>query len=825
MAKKLVIVESPAKAKTIGRYLGAGYDVQATMGHIRDLPTKDIGIDIDHDFKPSYEVLPGRKKVVSALKKKAADAELIYLAPDLDREGEAIAWHVKEALRVPDEKAFRVTFNEITKSAIERAFHSPGKISFDKVNAQQARRVLDRLVGYQISPILWRKIPKVSANNLSAGRVQSVAVRLIVDREREVEAFKSEEYWRIIALLAAETTEFKAELELKNGAEFKVPNEAAANNVLAELNGAKYVVASLDTRETKSNPSPPFTTSTLQQAASTNLRFPAKKTMMLAQHLYEGIELGPDGPVALITYMRTDSVRISDDAIAAVRKYIGEAHGPKYLPGQPRQHRSKGKTQEAHEAVRPTYIERTPESVKQYLSNDQYKLYDLIWRRTIASQMAAAVFKVTTANISAGAYTFVAKGRVVVFPGHTALAAAESDSEGILPDLSVGQELRLVSLDPSQRFTQPPPRYTEAALVKTLEKEGIGRPSTYATIISTIQDRGYVRQENRLFYPTPLGVFVTDKLVKHFPKILDVKFTAHMEEELDEVESGDMDWVAVMKEFYGPFERSLKAAGEEMTPFEETEATCPQCGKPLVKRLSKGGLFLGCSGYPDCNYTQNLTVTGASIEADLEGKKCPKCGSALALRSGQRGPFVGCTGYPDCTYTADVDNPEGGVVSQAPVEGGESMSNAPERICPDCGKPLVVRTGKRGQFWGCTGYPKCRHTEPLAESEEAKSAAGTAEGGAQGEPQVEKKCPNCGKTLVVKTGRRGPFLACPGYPDCKHAESLSGAATAAAPKRAPAEKVGRQCPDCGKDLVMRKSARGPFIGCSGYPKCRYTESV
>jgi DNA topoisomerase-1 len=832
MAKTLVIVESPAKAKTIGRYLGKGYDVEATMGHIRDLPTKGLGVDVKHDFAPEYEVLASRKKIVSELKKKAAGAERVFLAPDLDREGEAIAWHVKETLKIPDDKAFRVTFNEITKNAIEKAFHSPGKISIDKVNAQQARRILDRLVGYEISPILWRKIPRTTGRNLSAGRVQSVAVRLIVEREREIEAFKAEEFWRITATFSADGVAFEAEFQTKDGEKLPLANEASAKAVLDALAGAQYVVESIETKETRSNPAPPFTTSTLQQAASTLYRFPAKKTMRLAQDLYEGLDLGPEGPVALITYMRTDSVRISNEAIAAIRSHILDAYGKEYLTDKPRAHVSKGKTQEAHEAVRPTYVERMPESVKQYLDEDHYRLYDLIWRRAVASQMAAAVFRITTATIGAGPYGFAAKGRVVAFKGHTVLSSSEDDGEGVLPDLKTGQTLALKSIEPSQHFTQAPARFTEAALVKTLEKEGIGRPSTYATIISTIQERGYVIQRNRLFYPTPLGVFVTDKLVKHFPNILDVGFTRHMEDELDEVESGDMDWVALLKEFYVAFEESLGKAKEEMTPFEETDEVCPLCGKKLVKRLSKAGLFLGCSGYPECKYTRNLSATGAAIEAPQEERKCPTCGKPLTLRSGPRGAFMGCTGYPDCTYTEAVVKSEAGGKTQGDA-AAEPLPEVPAKNCPDCGKPLKVRTGKRGAFLGCSGYPKCRHTEPLPEDASAapgepgtgEPPADRAAGSAAPRPEqpaVEKKCPNCGKTLVVKQSRRGPFLACPGYPECKHAESLSGVPAGAKPR---AEKTGRQCPECGKDLVVRTGKRGRFVGCSGYPKCRYTEDA
>jgi len=811
------------------------------MGHIRDLPAKGLGVDVEHDFKPTYEILASRKKIVAGLRKKAADAERVYLAPDLDREGEAIAWHVKETLKVPEAKAFRVTFNEITKAAIEKAFRSPGKIAMPKVNAQQARRILDRLVGYEISPILWKKIPRTSGRNLSAGRVQSVAVRLIVEREREIEEFKPEEFWKIIAKLASEGVEFEAELQTRSGEKIAVTSEVGAKEVLAALDGVPFVVASVETRETKSNPAPPFTTSTLQQAASNLLRFPAKKTMRLAQDLYEGMDLGPDGPVALITYMRTDSVRIGTEAIGAIRSLILDAYGRQYLPDKARAYASRGKTQEAHEAVRPTYVERLPETVKPYLDNDHYRLYELIWKRTVASQMASAVFNVTTANIAAGTYGFVAKGRVVIFPGHTVLSNSDPNGEGMLPKLAAGQALTLVAIEPSQKFTQPPPRYTEASLIKTLEKEGIGRPSTYATIISTIQERGYVLQRSRQFYPTSLGVFVNDKLVRHFPTILDMRFTRRMEEELDEVESGETDWVRLLKEFYKAFEKSLKTARTEMTPFEETNEICPECGKGLVKRLSKAGLFLGCSGYPDCKYTRNLSTTGAAMEETKE-QDCPVCGKPLAVRSGPKGAFLGCTGYPDCKYTAPV--------------GTAQLPEVPEKMCPKCGKPLKVRSGKRGVFLGCSDYPKCRHTEPLPAEGSAEGTDGGATGGEDsgrtaGEgtaaplPDVpEKACPECGKPMKVRRGKRGVFLGCSGYPKCRHTEALpvegeeQGAGTGGAQAekteapeaRAAAEEAlpevpEKMCPECGKPLKVRSGKRGVFLGCSGYPTCKHTESL
>ena len=868
MSKALVIVESPAKARTIERYLGKGYEVEATMGHIRDLPSKGLGIDVENDFEPTYEVLSGRKKIVATLRRKAAKADAVYLAVDLDREGEAIAWHVKEAIKFPEEKIFRVTFNEITKSAIKKAFESPGRISLDRVYAQQARRILDRLVGYSISPLLWRRIPNVlpKGRRLSAGRVQSVAVRLIVEREREIEAFDQKEFWRIAALLKADGEELRAELELKNGKKFEIADEETTRAILDDLNGADYNVAGVTAKKTKSNPAPPFTTSTLQQAAATQLRFAAKRTMRIAQQLYEGVSLGPEGSVALITYMRTDSVRISNDAIGDIRDLITEKYGKDFLPARPKAYKSKKGAQEAHEAIRPTYIARTPESVKQHLSDDLYKLYSLIWRRAIASQMTPAVFDVTTANIDAGKYTFIARGRVLVFAGHSVLGLGSKSEDALLPALVEGRTLDLDKLEDTQHFTQPPGRYTEASLVKMLEREGIGRPSTYASIISTIQDRSYVTQEKRVFRPTHLGAFVTDKLVKHFPNILDVHFTSSMEDGLDEVESGNKAWLKLITEFYDPFKKSVEAAMDEMAPFEETDEKCPQCESPLRKRLSRSGMFLACSGYPECKFTRTLSATGAPIE--FEEKPCPACGKILSLRGGPKGPFVGCTGWPECKYTATVEDPEGGSVADEKTNGSE----APERECPDCKKALVIRNGSRGEFWGCTGYPKCRHTEaieseggedgedsgdkdenaegkkcpncdsllvvknglrgkflacpgyPKCKHAESISGDGGKDAGAsdgKDENSEGKKCPNCESLLVVKNGRRGKFLACPGYPKCKHAEPLSG--DAGAPAKAAPEKLGRECPECGKELLLRKGPRGSFVGCSGYPKCKHTE--
>lgn len=657
MTKNLVIVESPAKVKSISKFLGPDYIVKASMGHVRDLPEKRFGVDVEHDFKPEYVLIPKNKPVVNALKKAVEGVSALYLAPDPDREGEAIAWHLSEILAKDKKiKVWRVSFNEITESAVKEAFKKPGKIDYNKVDSQQARRILDRIVGYKLSPLLWRKVK----GGLSAGRVQSVAVRLICERQEEIDNFKPQEYWTISAKLrpkADAEKEFIAVLEKLDGKKVypahtggrKIQNKDEADRIINSLKDKDYIVETVEKKEKQRHPLPPFTTSLMQQAAINKLGFTASKTMSIAQQLYEGIELGPEGSVGLITYMRTDSFRISKDAQEAARRYIDNKFGKEYLPPNPPRYKSKKTAQEAHEAIRPTSMDRPPEKIKEYLTQDQLKLYTLIWNRFIASQMVSARLSVTTVLVSAGDAIFKATGTEVVFPGFLAVyEEEEEEKEGkTLPVLTNGENLDLLGLIPEQHFTKPPPPYTEASLVKALEEKGIGRPSTYAPIIDTILKRGYVRKEQKKLVPTELGKHVNAILVDRFSDIMDVEFTARMEDELDEIEKGRVSWTKVLKEFYEPFIVDLNKAHNELerTPLRpvETDHKCPKCGKMLVIRSGRYGQFLACSGFPNCKHTEPL----------ITDVKCPKpgCGGILVQRRSKKGKtFYGCSNYPKCKF-------------------------------------------------------------------------------------------------------------------------------------------------------------------------------
>ncbi len=877
MAKNVVIVESPAKAKTIEKYLGKDFHVEASMGHVRDLPQKKLGVDIEHDFEPSYTVLPGKVKVVKSLQAAVKKAQTVYMATDLDREGEAIAWHLCEALGLKPDEVHRVVFNEITKTAIQAAFSQPGHINMNKVSAQEARRILDRLVGYKLSPLLWKKVAK----GLSAGRVQSVAVRLVVEREREIRDFKTEEFWTIGALLnrKGEERTFKAALVEVNGAKFRPSAGDVARGVRDQLRRAAYRVLSIRKRRVNDKAPPPFITSELQRAASTQLGFSTKKTMTIAQQLYQGVELGPEGPVALITYMRTDSYHIAPAAIEAVRAFIGSTFGPGYVPPEPHYFKSRGRAQEAHEAIRPTDVNRTPESVAPYLDPSDARLYEIIWKRFVASQMKPAEWDVTDADIEAAVEAtrglFRARGRTLVYDGHTKVTGIRlAEDEQQLPAVVEGEPLDLKSLEEAQHFTQPPSRYSEATLVRELESKGIGRPSTYAAIISTIQERGYVQQEKNLFlrcdhYPacqysipcdinrkpmwpigeglacshcggtmvmkdgkrcffaTDLGEVVTDKLVAHFPKIMDTAFTSHMEEELDDVEEARVKWIDVVREFWDPFSEALERAGTEMESTKnqavEEAGPCPLCQAPLVKRWSKHGAFLGCSKYPECKYTRH--VEGGNMEAAEptaeETGTCPDCNAPLVKRWSKRGPFLGCSKYPECKFTKDI--------------GGEARPEPKltEQKCDKCGAPMLLRYNRSSEpFLGCSKYPECKSTLPCDK-----------DGNAQRPEPTGEVCEKCGSPMVIRKSKRGPFLACSGYPKCRNAKSLSKAGKAepageagaeGTPKRAarapraPRAKpttTDRDCPDCGAKLVIRTGRRGPFLGCSKYPKCKHTEDV
>jgi len=761
MGKSLVIVESPAKAKTINKYLGDGYVVKASVGHVRDLPKQRLAVDIEHGFTPEYEVIRGKGKIIADIKKAAKTADKVYLAPDPDREGEAIAWHVAEELGVPESKLFRVMFNEITAKAIAEAMKKPGKIDINKVDAQQARRVLDRLVGYQVSPLLWSKVKR----GLSAGRVQSVALRLVVERDREITAFTPQEYWSVTAhLSAALPPAFTARLSKKSGKKLDmmdIKDEAHSMAILDELSGKKFVVAAVEKKEKKQYPVPPFTTSKLQQEGARKLRFSAKKTMLVAQQLYEGLDLGAEGAVGLITYMRTDSTRVSTEAVKEARDYISAKYGQNFLPAKQPVYASQKKAQEAHEAVRPTSPSRDPESVKQYLDKDQLALYRLIWNRFLASQMNPAILDMTGADIEAGKYTFRATGAVVKFQGFMAVYTEGKDEEKTeeekadektLPPLAAGDELTLDRIAPKQHFTQPPPRFTEASLVKELEEKGIGRPSTYAAIMSTIVDREYVEKKQSAFFPTELGVIVNDLLVDSFPDLFNVAFTAKMEDELDGVEEGRMAWADTVKEFYEPFSKALITAQKGMRNIKReetpTDIPCDKCGKLMVIKWGRNGKFLACPGYPECKNTRELPeeLGGPSEKAPMAAPEttdevCPKCGSPMLIKSGRFGKFLACSSYPKCKTTKPI-----------------SLGVA----CPKgCGGFLNERRTKGGKsFFGCSNYPKCDF--------------------ATWDRPVARKCPDCGSPFLVEkySKKDGPSVACPNK-ECNYKEAPKEEAAAA----------------------------------------------
>jgi DNA topoisomerase-1 len=779
----LLIVESPAKAKTIKKFLGGDFVVKASMGHVRDIPNRgfsrsDIGIDFDNHYQPYYVPIESRDKVIKELRTAVAKAKHVYLAPDPDREGEAIAWHLKELLGVPDDQVSRVTFNAITKSAIQDAMKHLSSVNMNLVNAQQGRRVLDRIVGYRLSPFLWKKVAK----GLSAGRVQSVAVRIVAEREEEIRAFNPVEYWRLRATLTSqpEDNSFLAELVSWQDKPFvlasgdkstsktpSAPDAATATAIQNALAKARYQVESVSERTVNGRPSPPFITSSLQQSASNVLHLGAQRTMRIAQQLYEGIELADGNATGLITYMRTDSTRIAPEAISEVRDYIGKNFKPAYLPDQANFYASRKGAQDAHEAIRPTSVFITPESVHSLLTPEQFRLYDLIWRRFVACQLSPAEFKITTARIKAGEGIFEAKGRVVVFDGHTVLYAAgkrkkkeEGESEGgkeedeqLLPELKATQELALQSLEPSQHFTQPPGRFSEASLVRELEKAGIGRPSTYAPIVQTIQDRGYVRQENRRFFATRLGLAVNSILTENFPDILDRQFTAQMEADLDRVEEGEVKWDQLVDSFYQPFHQRLDAAMENSQPLK---------------------------GAPAPN-----------------GEKCPLCDADMTLRYSQRGAFLSCSRYPECSGTREIPGEDG-----LPADAAEDMVAV---NCPDCGLPMIRKRSRFGMFLACSGYPNCKRTLPLDRTGRPVEL-----------PDIKRDCEKCGRPMLVKSGRRGPFLACSGYPECKNTKHIDkNGAVVDLP-----EVVGEKCDKCGADMVVRMGRRGPFLACSAYPKCR-----
>ncbi len=714
--KSLVIVESPAKARTIEKYLGSGFSVVASVGHIIDLPVSSLGVDVENDFAPQYEIIKGKKAIIDNLKKQARSALRVYLAPDPDREGEAIANHIAGVIGNGHKEVHRAVFNEITKEAIRDAIANPTEINQNLVNAQQARRILDRLVGYKISPLLWKKVKM----GLSAGRVQSVALRIICDREREIKAFKPEEYWTIEAdATAASPPPFRLRLDKIEGEKPEIPDQSSADKIISETQGKAFVVGDVIKKEVSRRPYAPFITSTLQQEASRKLRFPARRTMQIAQRLYEGIELGAEGPQGLITYMRTDSTRLSSTALDMIRAYIHENFGAEYLPEGSRFY-AKGKSaQDAHEAIRPTDIRMTPERVAPYLDKDFLAIYRLIWNRAVASQMNDAKLEATRVEVPVGSYLFIATGQVLKFPGHLALyeegrdeqGKTESEGEGSeeasqtpekgdlrLPPLAKGDRLDVPKVEGIQHFTQPPPRFTEAGLIKELEKQGIGRPSTYAAIISTIQEKDYTEKDNGVFKPKELGFIITDLLTQSFPQIMNVQFTAMMESQLDDVEEGKVDWVELLRNFYKPFEQRLEAAGSQMRNLraeaEPTNFVCDKCGSPMVVRWGRNGRFLACSGYPNCKNTKPITISEDGkveiVKEQVTDHECPNCGKKMVIKSGKRGRFLACSGYPDCK-------------TSKPLPIGVACAR------PGCkGELLERRSGKGKTFYSCSAYPECR---------------------------------------------------------------------------------------------------------------------
>jgi len=662
MRKALVIVESPTKAKTIGKMLGKNYVIKSSMGHIRDLPRDRLGVNIGRNFEPTYEIIENKKKIVKDLAKAVKEADEIYIATDQDREGEAIGWHIVTVTNTDQGRVKRIVFHEITKETIASSLRSPRQIDLHLVNAQQARRILDRLVGYKISPLLSDRVRR----GLSAGRVQSVALKLIVEREKEIGKFVPQEYWTIIAHLSKEDQEkaFTANLIAKGKKKFKkleITNELRAKEICRDLSGKEFVVVKVVKKTKRRNPPPPFNTSSLQQEASRRLGFSAKKTMVVAQQLYEGIALGKEENVGLITYMRTDSFAVSSSAQLEAFKFIKKNFGQEYAPPKPRIYKSKSKVaQEAHEAVRPTSTLRTPEAILKYLDASQLKLYSLIWQRFVASQMASAIFDTVAVDIKASDYLFRATGQKLKFPGFLKVYADEKEEEQALPSLEQGDILVLREIIPEQHFTEPPPRYTEASLIKTLEEHGIGRPSTYAPIISTLLERGYVTLKKKQFHPEEIGTLVNGLLVRYFPEIMDVGFTANMEENLDEIALGKREWVDVLNSFYGPFKKTLNIAYKNMTKIkpEVTKETCPQCGSVMVIRMGRFGKFLACSSFPRCRYTFPLDKEGKKIVPRMTEEKCPKCGSPMVIRSGRRGEFLACSAYPKCKSTKPIQKKE-----------------------------------------------------------------------------------------------------------------------------------------------------------------------
>ena len=737
MKKGLIIVESPTKVRTIKKIVGKDFDVAASVGHIKDLPKSRLGVKIEEGFEPEYVTIRGKRDVIKKLKSAAKKAEEIYLSPDPDREGEAIAWHIAEELKDLQKPIRRLLLYELTEKGIKEALARPSELDPRKFESQKARRILDRLVGYNLSPLLWEKVKR----GLSAGRVQSVALRLVCEREREREAFEPEEYWTIEVVFETEEGPLRAKLKRFQGKPVKPKSEAEAKALVEALKKASFVVERVERKEIRRKPAPPFITSTLQQEAWRRLRFSAKKTMMLAQRLYEGVELGEEGAVGLITYMRTDSVRVASEAVEEARSFIAKNFGPDFLPEKPHVYKSRKTAQEAHEAIRPTSLARTPESLKPYLSKDELALYDLIFRRFVASQMAEARFERTEVHIKGGDFELLASGTRLLHPGFLAIYRSEEEEENTLPPVKEGLSLRLAEIEPRQHFTQPPPRYTEASLIRTLEEKGIGRPSTYAQIVSTIKDRGYVETEKGYLKPTELGLLVNDLLTAHFPDLIETGFTARLEEALDEIEEGKRDRVELLRKFYETFEQVLKKAQEEMASLKAgvpSGVKCPACGEEMIIRVGRAGAFLACSRYPECKETRDYVRDEKGVIKPVEknretGEVCEKCGRPMVVKRGRFGEFLACSGYPECRNTKPLT----------------TNISCPKEGCP--GK-LVKRRARTGKiYYRCSEAPKCDFIlwqEP-----------------------IDEKCPTCGAPFLVrKKQRRKEYKVCP---QCDHKEELS----------------------------------------------------
>src|SRR5579862_3324791 len=794
MAKSLVIVESPTKAKTIGKYLGKQFVVKASLGHVKDLPKKNLSVDVEKNFEPHYEVIEGKKKLIAELKAAAKGVDSVYLAADPDREGEAICFHLQEELNGSKKgpKFYRVMFNEITAGAIKKAFEKPGSVNLNLVDAQQARRILDRLVGYKISPLLWDKVRR----GLSAGRVQTVALRLIVDREREIRAFLKREYWTIdVQLNAKKPPVLTARFTKKDDQALDVGDEAAAKSIVDQLDGTKYLVHSVTTREKKRNPVAPFITSTLQQEAARKLRFSVKRTMMIAQRLYEGIELGKEGSVGLITYMRTDSTRVASEALDEVRGYITGKYGDRYIPATPNVYKSKKAAQDAHEAIRPSSVMRTPDEIERHLAEDELKLYRLIWMRFVASQMTPAVFDQTTIDVEAkgkdgAAYLFRATGSVPKFDGFLKVYEEGKDQKDEddaelkqkLPVVVQGEVLRFKSIEPEQHFTEPPPRFNEATLVKELEADGVGRPSTYASILSTIQEREYVRKEGGKFFPTELGMVVTDLLLESFEDLFDVSYTARMEAELDDIEEGKIDWRMAMSEFYERFQKDLDHAALHMTDIKRmetpTEFLCEKCGKPMVIKWGKHGSFIACTGYPECTNTREVAQENATEQDEAE--YCENCGRPLVLKKGRFGQFFACSGYPECKTTKQLG-------------AAQKPQDVPlDEECPNCKSKMVKKFGRFGEFVACSNYPTCKFVK---------------------QKTIGVKCPSCTEGEVVeRRSKRGKtFFGCNRYPECDFV--------------AWGRPLPEKCPECGSAYLIEKFLKaGPVAQCPN-PECKFKKPL